>query len=542
MKVKNTGKARSSSNDRILAELEVLRRRHPIAGRLLPPFLTSGGSHFAFVKCDESDKKLAHLAIHPGPSIRDQFRISLEIPIVLSLHEVLEPRVLNDFEKLRQRPTTDQDIGVLVARDPTAKTMVLDRREHSYPILVILDTELESVGSASSLHSELQKLLRSANYFEFSKDIRSRDQFFGRLSDITTIINLIKSGQSVGVFGLRKSGKTSLLHQARRALAQINILAPQVQLNRVESASDFREKIVTSVAAAVLESEGEIPGNLVICDHSGSVRPSVADAIVNRRWTADLIKLARATRKSICIVIDEIDLANDESARESDDNSLVEFDRAERRSLNKVLRELRGAIQDVEAGDTESKMAVLAAGVAASITTSSVRFGQDNQLFQFLTPYSLGPMPREDIQMMVRTLGKRSGLDFQSETLLDTLHRECGGHPFLTRLACSLIADRRETRQDADVPYHVTHDDLASSLQSRGERSPYHVATQTLRSFGLWYPEEYAAMQSVLPPNVPGPLSIADIPHAVDFGLFGADGRVCMGILLQGEDGCDDKQ
>ena len=526
---------KTSEVSKISEQLLILEKRHPVVGRHLPSFLRTNGSNFAFAQCDREDRYLARLSITPGPIIQKQFGISLEIPVMISLHDSLQPRVLRELERLRDKPTADQDIGILVARDKAARTLVRDRQEFAYPVLVILESDIEQLHRTSSLRESLADLLRSVNHFEFSLDIRNPNQFFGRRKDIESITTLLRTGQSVGVFGLRKSGKTSLLHQVQRSLMAHGTLAPLLQLNTVTDDIDFREKITSKIAEAVYLDKGRLPTNLAIVDSRGESNSYNKETIVTRRWTADLVKIMRYSNKSLTIIIDEIDLANDEMV---DDSPGMEFGartREERRSLHRVLRELRGAVQLVTADESARKISVLAAGVAASITTSVVRYGQENQLYQFLTVHPLGPMLPADIRSMARTLGKRSGLRFHDQALTDTLYKEYGGHPHLTRMACSAVADARASMRDCPVPYPVEDADLERAFSLQGERSPHHAALQMLKGFGLWYQSEYLIVASTI---AAGQLQVDDpgkVSHAVDFGICDQEGRIAMNVLRRGD-------
>ena len=107
----------------------------------------------------------------------------------------------------------------------------------------------------------------------------------------------------------------------------------------------------------------------------------------------------------VVILLDETDLANEEA---------VDFDdveRPERQAMNLVLQQLRGLIQ-IRNERGKRKLSFLAAGVAASLFTNSIRFGRDNQLFGFASARALGPMSQSEMRQMVRVLGKRSGLRF----------------------------------------------------------------------------------------------------------------------------------
>jgi len=64
--------------------------------------------------------------------------------------------------------------------------------------------------------------------------------------------------------------------------------------------------------------------------------------------------------------------------------------------------------------------------------------GIQNPLFGIVPPVYLCGLAFDDMKMMVRTLGKRMGLRFD-QTSLEYIYARYGGHPLLTRLACSIL-------------------------------------------------------------------------------------------------------
>ncbi|MBK8332672.1 MAG: hypothetical protein IPL07_09880 [Acidimicrobiaceae bacterium] len=141
-------------------------------------------------------------------------------------------------------------------------------------------------------------------------------------------------------------------------------------------------------------------------------------------------------------------------------------------------------------------------------------------------------MSREEMREMVRTLGKRSGLKFNDYQLFDMLFSEYGGHPHLTRRACSVITDAIHASEQGVVPYPVTTSDVQRAFAAGGESSPSAIATQTLRAFSRWYPDEADRVAEVIETGVPYAERKA-ISHAVDFGICSEDGSLRMGALTR---------
>ncbi|MCY3850672.1 MAG: hypothetical protein OXF75_07730 [Acidimicrobiaceae bacterium] len=489
---------------------------------------------FSFLERDQSTicwaKKWQHhlsaMRIAPSNSITNQFDISLEIPLLIATfagETKLEPRILRHLDtstELRKSNTADKDFAIIVASDRRADDYVKDRKRFSYPILTIYtDDLLNGKYAQTSLRSEIAKLMRSMNHFDYSSEIREAADFFGRVDDIEALSALARSGQSVGVFGLRRAGKTSLLHRVDATLREKGVESIYVELNALADADHLCEALVESTAQLLRRRGGQVPKNSEMLNRNFTIRTAKT---VRRRWVYEMDALLKQIDSDVVVLLDETDLANEEAV-DSDSS-----ERTERQEMNRVLQQLRGVIQ-IRNKRSETRLSFLAAGVAASILTTSIRFGRDNQLFGFASARPLGPMNRDEMRQMVRVLGKRSGLRFDGYELFESLFAEYGGHPHLTRQACARVAEDVHDRQPDEVPYHVTLQDLEHVYASAADGSPAQSAWETFVSFERWYPDESEQIIQLIRHGEAPTLDL--IPHAVGFGICDAQGQLRLGAL-----------
>lgn len=502
--------------------------------RLLARYPEFGDELFAFLERDQSticyanlwQSHLGAVRVAPSAAIASQFDISLEVPVLIATFgrdRALEPRVLRHLDtsnQLRGSTTADKDIAVIVASDNRVYGYVQDRKRFSYPILV-LHTEDLIAGKyrASNLRTEIGKLMRSVNHFDYSNEIRESADFFGRVAEVEALTALGLSGQSVGVFGLRRAGKTSLLYRVADALQERETQAIYIQLNLMHDADHLRESLVEATARLLRSQGGRVPVNSEMLNPDFSVRSSDT---VGRRWVFEMDALLDQIEADVVLMIDETDLANEDTA------DLDDLYGSERKDMNRVLQQLRGLIQ-IRNDRGRRRLSFLTAGVAASIYTSAVRFGRDNQLFGFASARPLGPMSRDEMRQMVRTLGKRSGLKFDGHNTFNSLFDEYGGHPHLTRQACSAVAEAVQRRQGVEVPYRVQMSDLKAAYESMAEGAPAQAAWETFLSFTRWYPEEAALVTELLKSGEP--LDVDAATHAVGFGICDETGALRMRAL-----------
>ena len=515
----------STTNRAILEESKAeIARHYPSFADELFAFLERDESSICFAR--KWQRHLSAMRIQPSPAIAAQFDITLEIPLLIATfggHGQLEPRVLRHLEtstELRKSTSADKDFAILVAADRRADMFVKDRKRFSYPILTIYVEDLQSrMYSKTSLRAEIAHLMRSMNHFDYSNEITEAADFFGRSDDLEALTALAIRGQSVGIFGLRRAGKTSLLYRVAEALHERGVSSIYVQLNALDDADHLREELVNRTAMLLRRVGGRIPQNSEMLNSDFTIKTTPK---LQRRWVYEIDAMLDQIDTDVVVLIDETDLANEE-AFDFDDSEQVE-----RQTMNRVLQQFRGLIQ-IRNDRGKRRLSFLAAGVAASIFTSSIRFGRDNQLFGFASARSLGPMHRDEMRQMVRVLGKRSGLKFKDHRLFDSLFSEYGGHPHLTRQACGRVAEDVHHRQTGEVPYHVKLKDLTSVYTSVADGSPADSAWETFRSFGRWYPSESQHVMRLLREGkIP---AVELIPHAIDFGICDADGQLRLGAL-----------
>jgi hypothetical protein len=505
-----------TANQQVLAKAkEDFVRRFPSFGPQLIDFLERDQSRIVFAK--DWGRGEAALRVFPSSAISNQFDVSLEIPVLIANYENLEPRVLRRFDTsyyLRKSASADKDIAVLVAADSKAHDLVRDRKRFAFPVLVVETGRLEAGEYQNTdLRGELARLLRSVDHFDYSNEITTAADFFGRIDEIEALSRLAIAGQSVGIFGLRRAGKTSLLYRVRGELRDRGVSSIYLQLNALLDADALRGEVLRGLDELATEKGHERP------------RRDPRVDVTSREWVYGMDELLDLIDEQVVIIIDEIDLANEDAA-EFEDSEIKQ-----RQDLNRVLQQLRGIIQ-IRNDRSKHKLSFLVAGVAMSVFTQAIRFGRENQLFGFASARPLKPMTRDEMREMVRTLGKRSGLKFNDYRLFDLLYAEYGGHPHLTRRACSAVADTVHASEKDVVPYPVSVADLERAFSLSGESSPSAIAYQTFRAFARWYPDEGERVEEII--NTGRACSnLKAISHAIDFGVCSDDGLLQIGALAR---------
>ncbi len=144
------------------------------------------------------------------------------------------------------------------------------------------------------------------------------------------------------------------------------------------------------------------------------------------------------------------------------------------------MTQLRGLIQRRDSVGSSS-LVLLCAGVDPAIFERPLLGGRDNLLYKLVRLQFLTPMERDEMAEMVRSLGKRMGLRVRDHLVIDYLFDQYGGHPLLTRKACS-IATRNRPRDE--IPWDIPLD----AVQEAAAKSRLLTSSLHLRSGSLGRP------------------------------------------------------
>jgi hypothetical protein len=475
-------------------------------GHTLLAYLRRADAQVVRVERSRQNRWLVHVVL--PKRLGEMFDIDLEMMWMATDYDRVEPRVLEDLQLSLRTARVDDEIAVLVSADPAAERMTR-RRPGGTAVLPINAATLDK---APDLGNALAKMLVTVDHFNVTVPILDPTAFFGRESDIEEARKCLRAGQHLGIFGLRKAGKSSLLNQIQRLVGEERWALARLDLNGYSGRAPRAIEDLLRRLHGSLHGLGFRPGAL------RSTGKTVR--ILRRYWLDDLTMLldTAGDRTGVLIVIDEIDivLPGRIVAAGGDDT--------DRSLLIGAFTQLRSVAQQRQA-EGKAYPVVLSAGVDPHIFEAPSTNGGDNPLYQFSRIVFLDPLDREALSQMVRTLGKRTGMRFRDHRLIDELREEYGGHPLLTRQACSWL---HHNRPPNEIPYNVTVEDLQRAFDAGGTGTPLRHAQDTLDEFEDWYPEEAMRVRRIVAGET---VDASEIRHAVDYGLVDADGRLRIRAL-----------
>lgn len=467
----------STRNQQVLATHRARFEQQVTGGAEFNKLLREIDAHAYRFEQDRLDRKRWWIYITLPPNVREAFDLRLEVLCLSASYDRVEPRTLTVIsERLRSHNArVDPDFAMLLTPDRDAADLV-KRRRGQLAILTINAQELAS-GSGMGLRERIAEIMTTHDHYDLTRPITEPAAFYGRQAEVAELDFALDRGQSVGVFGLRKAGKTSLLNFVAAQRKDKGKPVVWLDISVLQTAEAFQLELLEKCHRIVREL-GLKPPRLMGLTRDGHPNPAVQ---IGTYWVRDFNALLDVLPDRLEMFVDEID-----QAWPSRSNLGAE----EATAVLRCLTQLRGVVQSREAGGKHG-IGIVCAGVDPAIFEKPLLEGRDNLLYKFARLSFLSPMKRHEMQEMVRSLGKRMALRYSDHQSIDFLFQEFGGHPLLTRKACSVAARNRP--QNA-IPWHVPLSALMEAAQMRGPNTPRSEVQDVLASFTEWFGDEAAML------------------------------------------------
>ncbi|MBL0655897.1 ATP-binding protein [Aeromonas caviae] len=429
-------------------------------------YLTSSGRELQIAQSTYS-----YFLMKPTHKTSEMFNIEREVVCVLSGYEHFEPRSLDFFEQVYHRlpkMRTETVCGILIskAEDVEEKVEGLLKADPEHQIIIpVTYKEMSSTNATRVLENRFRKHFYSRDLFSFLSPLKKDTYFFGRSNLISEIVSRYQSGEHTSLFGLRKSGKTSIVYAIQRRLESNNDCVVSLDC---ESPSihglrwhELLERLVNLYHKAK-ESKIKI-------DTSGRYgTKNAADS-----FEEDILRIYTSKKQSSTLFIfDEIERISPKTGssihwREGDD--FIFF-----------WQTMRGFYQK-----NPHILCYMLVGTNPSCIESPTLLGHDNPIYASIPSQYVPPFTSEQVFQMVTRLGDYMGLKFDS-LMAAKLTEDYGGHPFLIRQACSQINKLAKSERPIVIDKAVYNQ--AKNEFRKISRDYLEMMIQVLSE---WYPDEY---------------------------------------------------
>ena len=407
--------------------------------------------------------------VKPTRRVTSLLHTDREAMAVFSPYPDFQPRSLDAFDRILAENADEFRIEKVVRILISADHRVADRIKSLFqstpdaPIVIPFHTSEFTLGTADrAIFDRFREFTFARDLFSMSSPLRGDLYFYGRSSIINEISAKLSSGENFGLFGLRRSGKTSIVNGVHRAIKKrngesivIDCQNPSIHTRRWNEllfyiSSEIKRRF--SISARLHSANQYNPRD-------------AADAFLT-----DMKMLKRRLKKDfLAILFDEIERISFETASSPHWN--------EDRDFLLFWQAMRSGFQS-----ESSPYTFLIVGTNPNAVEHNFILESDNPLFGNVEKRYIPMFNESQLYEMIDDLGSIMGVSFEPSTKA-RLYEDFGGHPFLSRYACSYVCRKNATR-----PLHV-------------DRTLYEVGVAAFEGESGEYIEHVVDMLKELYPN-----------------------------------------
>lgn len=386
---------------------------------------------------------------------------------------------------------------VVIPRATTVRDYLMSVLSENNEAILPIDEQFLHIGNndfKEKIRNLLSQYLGSRDLYDSTLPVSGR-RLFGREKLLVQLVDQIHRGEFIGIFGLRKMGKTSLVYQLRdEKLRDEAVAYVDLQSSPGLTVGSF-DPVYWEIEKDLLSRLQDKYPNVRSILRLGSYQrfTDVVAASVNPAlmFGEDLRSLLDAVKNDslpgvshVVIVLDELERCLPLASQVSMAGYLEFF--ALLRGLAQTER-YRGILSSV----------VIAAN--AAISERGYWEGKENPVFSLYKPVFLPPLSQSDTTQMIQNLGK--GMSVYWDTYaVEIIFQECGGHPFLTRVLCSEIC-QRHIQRPLQVTRRMVQDEIPLFIRDKSDKFQ-----QIVELLHAHFPEELLflerlAINADLPPT-----------------------------------------
>ena len=402
---------------------------------------------------------------------------------------------------------------------PTAGQLTEVRGQTAAQIIPISSRDMaralvEGTASAEILRRLEEPFVARNDPYDEQRPVESELLFFGRAEALADIPQALLQGQHVGLFGLRKVGKTSLLNRIRDRMTS----NPCVWID-----CQGYEAVAIDLFNAILEGLHKELTRLQVKNIPRAVRVSSANEFRTEFLAHFNSWRARTASGRVVLLLDEVDKYFPDRRDEHNVGVL--------RAYVALFRMLRALAQEHQC------LSVMAVAYRPEINRQNflTELVGENPMFMAYQEHFLRFLSHDDTVTMLSELGRWQDIEWEDDTL-SFVHDLSGGHPLLARQIASDACDRGRRKW-------VSRDDVEEVAREIRSRFSFHRVGQYIEE-SIWQmlrQEERVllsriAMSSVLDSASIGRECEEALANLQHFGLVDVDKqgslRLC-GRLLQ---------
>lgn len=458
-------------NQQSLQFLDKMMREYP-AARFHRQVLQELGCDFSYAGKD-IETGCWDAIVDLNTDLQKMLGITSGIQVMYTPFADLQPRTITHMRKRAIDRKRSESIYFLHTPDIYASTKLNDWTfRETYSVL-----SLPSNGNPHDVALDLLERIVEAssrnNPYERTTPV-SGVEFFGRQETLKGLSAEIRKGHVCGLFGLRKTGKTSLLSELGR-LFQLGD-----SKNSIYILQDL-EVLPSNVEEKVPQLITNIANQLQIDFKRHGMRTHEISMLTHESTAGDLrqaieasLRLGVGKEKMVVIALDEVEsLVGSASSMAS-----------ERTGIPELFGALRALVQE------NKNFNVVLSGITTAPIMYPTLFGRENPLFAWAKPTFVAHITRSETQRMIRDLGFRMAAHW-TDAAIDKVYEFTGGQVFLTRSFAGHVAGTLST----DISNRVISETRVKENFRGWNRSAVLLVDGMLDSLQRFYPTELEILQ-----------------------------------------------
>lgn len=407
--------------------------------------------------------------LSPEEHFKESYGFENEVLLVYAPYSRMEPRTIQAVEQIMAMSPAKgrvETLSYFLITDCSDVDVWLESylssRQESRIIVPFYRQNIVQARANSDdwfVRNSLNKHYFGRDLFNYSLPLMDDAYFFGRQSVLMEYYDSVRRRENKAVFGLRKTGKTSFLYKLKRLCESENISkvyyfdckVPHIRKSRWnEFIADISKEICK---ASNIDFHGEYTERTASRDFES------------------LISVLNSSGVHVLIMLDEIEYISFVSPKDHHwKEDYIEF------------------WQTMWSCQSRYKsISFVLAGVNPSVVERDLVNGIQNPLFGIVSHKYLTGLNFEEVKTMLRKLGKRMGVRFDNEAC-EQIYKWYGGHPLLTRQACSCINTflSRNTSKPLEITKLVFQENKENI-----DRELVFYSDHAVSEIRHFYPDEY---------------------------------------------------
>ncbi len=448
--------------------------------------------------------------LKPVDYITQNFNLVREIVLILSPYNTFEPRTLDVLDQLNIQGLRIEEVCCMVAsKDPNIEKVLNDFMKSNTESRVVIPftyNDLNNTSDDEFVVNQMRKFFYSRDLFGIQDPLKKELYFFGRRDLIHELVNKHINNENSGIFGLRKTGKTSIIYGVMRTLDRkdSHALLVDCQTLHLRPWNQALHTIIQNLIKGLQLKQTNFKQRQHLYDNVCEVASA---------FTTDLKTILQLSKKNILLIFDEIEnITFGTSISESwkCGDSFVKF--------WQIIRSF------CQHNDTKYHFSYLIAGTNPRCVETPTINKVDNPIFAQFTPIYISPFTFTLAEEMLHRLGGYMGLKFESQTV-SAIVDDFGGHPMLIRQMASFI----HRNVSLGRPITIKKADYMEFKQKfyTSETGFSQYAVMILNVLKDWYEDEYYMLQLLAKEDIDSFKELAAediyIKHLKSYGIIDTD-------------------